>query len=1185
MAAALVTILIIAFLTLFGLILAERGREKLPARPLNAAGEALTILAGYLIDPPVSYTWHKVEIPALDLTLTALGHSAGLLALSLGLAVLVGVPLGLFAAYRRAGSVLMLLSVLGVSLPSFLLAMLLWVLNFQLHRSLGVRALPPTGFGWDAHLVMPALVLATRPLAQIAQVTYVSFSEVFSMEFIRTARAKGLTARMLQMRHALPNVWIPVLTTLGASLRFSLASLPVVEFFFIWPGVGLTLLEAIGLGMLPLVTDLIVSLGLVFLGVNLALELLSPRLDPRFRMDAQEPREPYGWREGLDGLRELVDGLLSDLQALWKKLAGRSAIHRAGQSEPVAKPAGLPAGAAFHRRRSPLSLALTNPAFILGGLMVMALVILALLGPQLSSASPYETHGVMIVAGKIGAPPFNPSPVFPWGTDHLGRDIQALVLAGARQTFSLALLGMIARVALGGLLGLLAGWRPGSWLDRLVTAVIGVWAAFPSTLFAMILIQAIGIQKGMPVFILAICVIGWGEVAQFVRAQVMRIRPQLFIEAARSTGARPLYLLTRHVAANMLDSFLVLAVLEMGGVMMLLAELGFLNVFLGGGFKVAYAEKERMVPLIAYFSDIPEWGALLANIRDWWRSYPWMAWYPGLAFFLAIIAFNVFGEGLRRFLAESRLNLNRLFNRFSLLAVIGISLALAWTLRSTSPLGVYSREAQAFDTGQAMNYIWALTRPSLAGREPGQPGARLAAEYIAGEMEAIGLFPGGSKGSYFLTEPRTLPYLAELPRLVLLDSEGRESEALVYRRDFVEAAGPFQTFGEAEGQIVGLALGLNPDSTAPDDTLGVQGATISSLGTLLRGKDPYGLRNYNLSDKIVIVRQAEIGRLNLNAVAGVLVVSEDLSFLQKKYLYNQDLLPREKSPVMLITPQTADRLLRSAGSSLADMYAVSEQVEPGQIAMTAPGSRARLRITLAAEFNFSLPPEQIKFSDCYHLIGYLPGAGAEMGAGKDGASLDRQVVMVSAFYDGVGAGLDGVLYPGANDNASGVAVMLELARALKNSPYAPKKTVMFVAWDGGNRYETLNLNKIMNAGQGFNQLKVESVIELGGVGSGSGDALALGENSSFRLVHVFQDAATRVDTEVTTRGQLLHSRLYAQPETGGRQALTAYLSWDGADLLAHTPEDSFESIDPEKIAQSGQTTLLAVTMLSRETEY
>ena len=92
---------------------------------------------------------------------------------------------------------------------------------------------------------MPALVLAMRPLAQIIQVTYVSMSNVLTEDYIRTAQAKGLADRVVIGRHALRNVLIPVLTTLGTSLRFSLASLPVVEAFFVWPGVGQALLQAI----------------------------------------------------------------------------------------------------------------------------------------------------------------------------------------------------------------------------------------------------------------------------------------------------------------------------------------------------------------------------------------------------------------------------------------------------------------------------------------------------------------------------------------------------------------------------------------------------------------------------------------------------------------------------------------------------------------------------------------------------------------------------------------------------------------------------------------------------------------------------------------------------------------------------------------------------------------------------
>ena len=89
---------------------------------------------------------------------------------------------------------MIMISILGISLPSFLFAMLFWILDFRLYRWLGISSapFPPTGFGWDAHLVMPALVLAARPLAQIMQITYINTSNILGEDFIRTAKSKGL---------------------------------------------------------------------------------------------------------------------------------------------------------------------------------------------------------------------------------------------------------------------------------------------------------------------------------------------------------------------------------------------------------------------------------------------------------------------------------------------------------------------------------------------------------------------------------------------------------------------------------------------------------------------------------------------------------------------------------------------------------------------------------------------------------------------------------------------------------------------------------------------------------------------------------------------------------------------------------------------------------------------------------
>ena len=96
---------------------------------------------------------------------------------------------------------------------------------------------------------------------------------------------------------------------------------------------------------------------------------------------------------------------------------------------------------------------------------------------------------------------------------------------------------MVARIVLGTMLGAIAGWAQGSWFDRLATSGIDVWAAFPVTIFAMLLMQAIGIQQGTWVFIVSLAVVGWGEVAQFVRSKVIAIKPQPYIEAARAIGA------------------------------------------------------------------------------------------------------------------------------------------------------------------------------------------------------------------------------------------------------------------------------------------------------------------------------------------------------------------------------------------------------------------------------------------------------------------------------------------------------------------------------------------------------------------------------------------------------------------------------------------------------------------------
>jgi len=224
--------------------------------------------------------------PVLDDLGRALPKSLGLLAFALMLATLVGLILGINASFRRANRLSGLLlfgSVLGTSTPSFFAAMLLILFAGWLYQTTGKQMVPISGFGWDAHLILPALVLAARPAAAVTRLSYNAMVEILESDYIRTAKGKGLIQPQILRRHVLRNAGVPILITVAVSLRFSLAILPIVEYLFNWPGIGLRLLKSIEIQDTIAVVGMTLPLILLFVLVNLLLEVLYPLVDPRLR--------------------------------------------------------------------------------------------------------------------------------------------------------------------------------------------------------------------------------------------------------------------------------------------------------------------------------------------------------------------------------------------------------------------------------------------------------------------------------------------------------------------------------------------------------------------------------------------------------------------------------------------------------------------------------------------------------------------------------------------------------------------------------------------------------------------------------------------------------------------------------------------------------------------------------------
>jgi len=206
--------------------------------------------------------------------------------LAIIIASFVGILLGTLAAvyqHRVADRSVLVFSTLGVTIPNFVLApLLVYVFSMRLGWLPLIWTTDMTASEFY-YLVLPVLLLASRPMALITRLTRAMMIDTFQQEFIRTATAKGVPRGRLIFRHALRNAILPVITTIGTSFGFLLTGSFVIERYFVMPGLGSTTIEAIQKGDMPVIQAGILITGAMFIMLNLLVDILLPILDPRIR--------------------------------------------------------------------------------------------------------------------------------------------------------------------------------------------------------------------------------------------------------------------------------------------------------------------------------------------------------------------------------------------------------------------------------------------------------------------------------------------------------------------------------------------------------------------------------------------------------------------------------------------------------------------------------------------------------------------------------------------------------------------------------------------------------------------------------------------------------------------------------------------------------------------------------------
>jgi len=652
---------------------------------------------------------------------------------------------------------------------------------------------------------------------------------------------------------------------------------------------------------------------------------------------------------------------------------------------------------------------------ILGAAIVGGWIFLGVAAPLLTNVDPLKSTTLIIDGPRSVLAPYDPGTYgYPLGSDRNGRDLWAGVMYGARATLTIAFIVLAVRLVVGTALGAIAGWFAGGAVDRAISALIDAFGAFPTVLFAMLWIFAFDIRSGVSAFAAALAITGWWGFGRATRSAVVALRGRPFLEAARSVGLSEFAVFARHVLPNLLPMLAVAGALEASAILLVLGELGFLGIVVGGGQTVSTDVTGRGGGSEFIFATT-EWGAILAQGKFEIYRAAWIALVPATAFASAILGFNLFGHGLRTFFERAPVALGRLLSLRTAFVIVAVFVAFRVASPYVGPAGSFVAVAREFDAARARAHIDWLSDPARGGRYSGSPGYNDSARYVADQFKSIGLEPLGSDGTYFQNWGTNIVKLSSMP---VLERIGEDPKDYRPRADFSERVGGRAGSGTAEGNIVYVGGGIRTQ-----DYSDYQGTHPEGNIVLIAGPtqgDPIDAAIRSGAKAVIFVSPADRGIIRPSYVA----------FFEKDTL-----------PVITVSEAVADELIAPSGKHIADLRRTLEERRrrsdlrpslvrsaPEPLSFDTP-TRVRVQVSLG-------PLEPIR---TMNVVGLLRGSDPERA---------KKFIVIGGHLDGIGTEPDGTIYAAANDNASGPAVTIEIARALAANRSLLKNSVIFVAFSG-----------------------------------------------------------------------------------------------------------------------------------------